>query len=89
MRQGASRVYEPVPQFADSFLHCLAHKSAELLCVGKIRGPCIVHERLTHIDRDPIQETQRLGAIVPQSRAERDPVRGRGNWHHADASSAA
>ena len=37
---------------------------------GKIRGSCIVHARLTHIDSDPIQETQRLGAIVPQSRAE-------------------
>jgi hypothetical protein len=25
--------------------------------VGRIRGPCIVHEMLTHLDSAPIQES--------------------------------
>src|SRR5262249_5080226 len=45
-------------QFADSFLHCIAHQSASLLCVGRIYGPCIVPEMLTHSDGEPIQNAR-------------------------------
>jgi hypothetical protein len=43
-------------QFADSFPHCIAYKSAWLLCVGGIHDLCIVRAMLSYINIDPIQQ---------------------------------
>ena len=56
-RRKLYRVIVTVRQrFADRFPHCIAYKSAWLLCVGRILDLCIVREMLSYINIDPIQQ---------------------------------